>query len=155
MPAQQFHPGAFALQVMIDLSNEIERELARLLGLHLTDYRALSALSTLSIAGPVTVGGLADQIGASRATTTAVVNRLERSGYVERERTEQDRRLVHVRLTTAATRRVMELMTPLMVEVSDHLWSLPPGDQQRVTDFLGVVHRVLRERVAALSAIRS
>ena len=41
---------------MITLSNEIERELVRLLGLNLTDYRALTMLAS---AGPTTVSALA------------------------------------------------------------------------------------------------
>lgn len=149
---QQFHPGAFALQLTIDLSNEVERELTRLLGLHLTDFRALSALSRLSPQGPVTVGRLADQLGASPATTTAIVNRLEQGGYVERERTERDRRLVHVRVTTAGSRRVMAAMAPLMVAVSDHLWALPREDQRAVLDFLGVVHDHLQAHIETMSA---
>ena len=155
MTTQQFHPGAFALQATIDLSNEVERELTRLLGLHLTDFRALSALSRLSTAGPVTVGQLADQLGASPATTTAIVNRLERSGYVERERTRRDRRLVHVRVTTPGSRRVMEAMAPLMAAVSDHLWALPRDDQRTVLDFLGVVRERMQAHIETMSEMQA
>ena len=36
-----YHPATFALQAVIAQSNVLERELARLLGLNATDYRAL------------------------------------------------------------------------------------------------------------------
>ena len=40
-----YHPAAHALQALISLSNEIERELAAALGLNLTDYRALAIVA--------------------------------------------------------------------------------------------------------------
>ena len=36
-----YHPATFAFQAVIAQSNVLERELARLLGLNATDYRAL------------------------------------------------------------------------------------------------------------------
>ena len=149
MARTPFHPAAVGLQGLITLSNEIERELARALGLNLTDYRALS---TLSSAGPVTVGVLAERLGASAATTTAIVNRLETGGHVERRRVEGDRRLVEVAVTAPGYRRIMELMGPLMTATNEHLWSLPPGEQRAVADFFDVAHRHLREHLATLSS---
>lgn len=149
MTAPKYHPTAFTLQGIIDLSNELERELARLLGLNLTDYRALSMLAG---SGPVNVGGLADQLGASAATTTAIVNRLEHGGYVERERAEGDRRLVRVRVTDAGSRRVMKLMVPLIAATSDHLWSLSADAQAAVGDFFEIVRGQMREHLAVMAA---
>ena len=63
-----------ALQGLFSLANETEREVARKLGLNLTDYRALS---TLAQSGPVTVGKLAEDLGATPATATAIVSRME------------------------------------------------------------------------------
>ena len=72
MTPSQPHPAALALQGLFTLANETEREVARRLGLNLTDYRALSALAQ---SGPVTVGRLAEDLGATPATTTAIVSR--------------------------------------------------------------------------------
>ena len=45
MTASQYHPATLALQGLFALANETEREIARVMGLNLTDYRALSALA--------------------------------------------------------------------------------------------------------------
>lgn len=153
MTPSQLHPATYALQGLIVLSNEIERELARVLGLNLTDYRALSALTVLGASGPVTVGRLAEQVGATPATATVIVRRLEARGYVHRERADGDRRQVHVRVAPAGYQRIMELMGPLMVETNDHLWSLPADEQQVVADFLTVAQGHLRHQVDTLSTM--
>lgn len=147
------HPAALALQGLIGLSNEIERELARVLGLNPTDYRALAALAALAASGPVTVGRLAGQLGVTPATATVIVNRLERHGYALRERADGDRRQVHVRVAPAGYQRIMALMGPLMAETNDHLWALPADDQRVVADFLEAAQGQLRRQVDALSTM--
>ncbi len=153
MTGMPFHPVAYALQGLITLSNEIERELARVLGVNLTDYRALSTLAALSGSEPVTVGKLAGQLGATSATTTAIVNRLESRGYVQRERGDDDRRHVRVRVTPAAYQRIMHLMEPLTTGTNEYVWSLPPHEQRVVEDFFGVAQRHMRDQLATLSSL--
>ncbi|XTR51659.1 hypothetical protein ACOM2C_16595 [Pseudarthrobacter sp. So.54] len=71
MTASQHHPATLALQSLFTLANETEWEIARGMGLNLTDFRALSVLG---LSGPVTVGKLAEELGATPATTTAIVS---------------------------------------------------------------------------------
>lgn len=143
------HPAADAMQGMIALSNEIERELARALGLNPTDYRALS---TLAQSGPVTVGVLAERLGATAATTTAIVNRLETHGYVQRERLEGDRRHVQVTVSAQGFQQIMDLMAPLTAATNEHLWSLPPDRQRAIEEFFDVARQQLRDHLRALSS---
>ena len=152
MAVGPFHQAAFALQELITLANEIERELARLLGLNLTDYRALSALAA---AGPVTIGTLAERLGTTPATTTAIVNRLETGGHVQRERNAEDRRQVGVRATTSGLGRIMGLMAPLMIATNDYIQSLPADEQRVVADFLAAALGQMRDQLAAMSALES
>ena len=130
MTASSYHPAALALQGLFTLANETEREIARSLGLNLTDYRALSALAQ---SGPVTVGKLAEDLGATPATTTAIVSRMEARGYMERHRNTEDRRQVQVSVTPAASHEIMNLMRPLMTATNEHLQALPaaPPDRRR------------------------
>lgn len=148
MTRTPYHPGVLALQGLIALSNEIERELTRRLGLNLTDYRALSALSS---SGPVTVGTLADHLGATPATTTAIVNRLESGGHVRRQRVDGDRRQVRVSVTPHAFQRIMDLMSPLMDATNAYIWSLPPEHRRVVEDFLDSAQQQMRTHLHALS----
>ena len=101
MTAAQQHPATLALQSLFTLANETEREIARVMGLNLTDYRALSALAQ---SGSVTVGKLAEDLGATPATTTAIVSRMEARGYVERHRNTEDRRQVCLLYTSPSPR---------------------------------------------------
>ncbi|MCU1434565.1 MAG: MarR family transcriptional regulator [Pseudarthrobacter sp.] len=142
------HPAAFTLQAMYTLANEIEREVARRLGLNLTDYRALSALAQ---SAPVTVGTLAAELGATAATTTAIISRLEAQGYAARNRGDGDRRQVHVSITPAATAQIADLTRPLMTATNSYLTALPPAHQAVVGDFLEAMLLQMQAHLHTLS----
>ncbi|TQS92719.1 MarR family transcriptional regulator [Arthrobacter sp. TS-15] len=142
------HPVSLTLQGLFGLANETEREVARTLGLNLTDYRALTVLAD---SGPVTVGALAADLGATAATTTALVSRLEMHGYVERMRSTEDRRQVHVNVTEVASSKVKDLMLPLLSAASRQLDALPQDRQEVVTDFLDAVLNLMQDHLQAIS----
>jgi DNA-binding MarR family transcriptional regulator len=72
-------------------------------GLNRTDVRALVAIMDAARAGrPMTAGALGAAVELSSASVTALVDRLERVGHVERVRDEQDRRRVVLSLTPSA-----------------------------------------------------
>ncbi|MFE9443368.1 MarR family winged helix-turn-helix transcriptional regulator [Streptomyces sp. NPDC006602] len=64
------------------------------LGLHATDLQCLNLLTLEG--GPVTTGRVADLTGLTTGSATRLVDRLERAGYVVRERDAADRRRVLV-----------------------------------------------------------
>ncbi len=142
-------PASVTLQALFGLANETEREVARALGLNLTDYRALTVLSE---SGPVTVGALAVKLSATAATTTAIVGRLEMHGFVERSRSTEDRRQVRVNVTEAASGKVKELMQPLVATAAAQLDALEPAQQLVITDFLGSVVSLMEDHLRSLSA---
>jgi len=148
MTASQQHPATLALQGLFTLANETEREIARAMGLNLTDYRALS---TLAQSGPVTVGKLAEDLGATPATATAIVSRMEARGYMTRHRNTEDRRQVQVSVTQEASRGIMNLMRPLMAAANEHLESLPAAHQTVIADFLDVAQHLMRDHLHTLS----
>jgi DNA-binding MarR family transcriptional regulator len=79
---------------------------ARLVGLHSTD---LECLDLLFLSGPAPAGRLAAHTGLTTGATTAVIDRLERSGYVRRTRDSHDRRLVMVEALPAGLKRIEPL----------------------------------------------
>lgn len=143
-----YHPAAQSLQGLLTVSMEIELRLSQRLGLNLTDYRAVS---TLSQAPPVTVGQLADALGTTPATTTAIVNRLEKGGFVARHRDDSDRRHVRVSVTAEGYQRIMALMRPLLTATNDHLWSLDADRQAAIADFLDVTRGQMHDHLLELS----
>ncbi|MBB1484386.1 MarR family transcriptional regulator [Tessaracoccus sp. MC1865] len=153
--AQAYHPDAYAMQAIIALSNGLERELARLLGLNATDYRALSTLQQLPRDKAVTLGDLGGALGTSAATTSALVDRLERAGYVVRRRGEVDRRQVTLETTPLGWTRIMALMRPLMDATDDHLKALNADEVRAVSAFLRFMNTCLAERLESLATLES
>ena len=89
----------------------------RRLGLGPADLRCLDWLAD----GPKTAGELARATALTPAATTALVDRLARKGYVERYRSDEDRRQVLVRMTTEGAKRTMKLYGPLVDEGQQQL----------------------------------
>lgn len=90
----------------------------------------LSVLSVLAFAGPRTASELADIEMVSRPAITRILQGLESSGHIRRERSEDDRRawIVHV---TASGRNVIEVARRRRVQrIADELESLSPEDLQ-------------------------
>ena len=66
--------------------------------------------------GPRTIGQLAQETALSSAAATALVDRLERKGFVRRVRDTVDRRKILVELTDAAQDQTRLLYGPLVVD---------------------------------------
>jgi DNA-binding MarR family transcriptional regulator len=81
----------------------VGQRFAGLHGLGRTDVRALVAIMDATRAGrPMSAGALGEAVELSSASVTALVDRLERVGHVERVRDEHDRRRVVLRMTPSA-----------------------------------------------------
>ena len=87
---------------------------ARLVGLNSTD---LECLDLLLLAGPTTAGKLAEHTGLTSGATTAVIDRLERAGFVTRRRDQQDRRRVLVEIVDSGIERIAPYYAPLAARV--------------------------------------
>jgi len=84
----------------------------RALALGPADLRCLDWLAD----GPKTAGVLAGATGLRPAATTALIDRLEAKGLVERVRDETDRRRVLVRMTDEGMRSTYAMYAPLVEE---------------------------------------
>lgn len=71
--------------------------------------RPISMLISLGIEGPATVSELAQRLDMTRAHASLVVGELARSGLVDREHDERDRRLIIVSLSEVAKPAVAEM----------------------------------------------
>jgi DNA-binding MarR family transcriptional regulator len=59
----------------------------------------LSVVKLLEQLGDVSLSELSDKIRAQNSTVTGIVDRMEREALVERKRSTEDRRVVHIQLT--------------------------------------------------------
>ena len=85
------------------------------------------------------MSGIADYVGVPLNTATGIANRLERRGLVERWRSEQDKRVVSVRITEQGRRQVADVME-IVGELVGVLFGDLTDEEQRV--FLKVVGRI-------------
>jgi DNA-binding MarR family transcriptional regulator len=111
----------------------ISQAVSERFGLNSSD---LECLDLALLSGGATAGEFAKVTGLTTGAITGVIDRLERAGYVRRERDPTDRRKVVVRARPARTRRIAPLYDSLQREMTA-LWS-QYDDQQLalILDFL-------------------
>ncbi|MEO0981423.1 MAG: MarR family winged helix-turn-helix transcriptional regulator [Pseudomonadota bacterium] len=88
------------------------KKLAREAGLSSPQLIVLQAIDEL---GEVTTRSVSQSVSLSQPTVTAILDRLEGRGLIERYRSETDRRVVHSRLT-ASGRNQLRAAPPLLQE---------------------------------------
>jgi DNA-binding MarR family transcriptional regulator len=114
--------------------------LARVLGLIESDVLAIQHLAR---EGALTSGQLGGLLRLTSGGTTALVQRLERLGYLERVPHPSDRRSTLLQLTATAGQEVGAVYAPLVGDLDAAVNALPRRDAAVVRAFL--------ERVAAAS----
>ena len=104
------------------------------LGISLTDLRCLDLVQA---SGGMTAGELATACGLTTGAVTAVLDRLERAGFVARVRDDSDRRKVNVEVTPRHYEAAGEIWRPLMEDWQRTLAAKFTAAELRVvTDFL-------------------
>src|ERR1043166_2155823 len=78
----------------------------------------LECLDFLNIEGRVTAGRLAELTGLTTGAITGLVDRMEKAGFVRRERDEEDRRKVYIAIVPEALGKVGRYYEPLQKAVT-------------------------------------
>ena len=120
---------------------------ARKLDLHATDEHVLRLLGERAM----TAGALTGYTGLTGAAMTAVVDRLEASGYVTRERDSDDRRRITIRAVPAKLRKLNQLYTGQGAAMSSLLSKYKEAEFAAIIDYLTQTIRILTEQTAKLS----
>lgn len=120
--------------------NLVGAEFAARNDLHATDLRAITELLDAERAGvAATPTWLASQLQLSTASVTALIDRLERAGHVQRFRGEADRRRVRLTLTASAKQLGEAFFGPLIGQVIDILNGFSRTERDAITRFLAAV----------------
>ena len=106
----------------------------------------LSVLEALLHLGPMSQGELGRKLLRSNPNMTAVIDNLERDGYVRRDRSVEDRRVVKVSLTPEGEALIRRAFPGHVARVSEALSVLTPEEQ----DALAVLCKKLGYGIAAL-----
>ncbi|MGH2682899.1 MAG: MarR family transcriptional regulator [Actinomycetota bacterium] len=92
-------------------NDAVDQAAAERLGINRTDIAVLDILDQAG--GKTTAGALAEASHLTTGAITAVVDRLQKKGYVRRARDKEDRRRVLVELTEKVRKKTMELYGPI------------------------------------------
>jgi len=117
----------------------------RPLGLTFARYEVLRLLS-FSSAGAMPMTRLGSLLQVHPTSVTSAVDRLERQGYVERVRREEDKRVVLASITAAGREVVEEATQGLNDDVFEQP-GLSASQLSDLTDLLGVLRAVAGDRV--------
>ncbi|MGA2039657.1 MAG: MarR family transcriptional regulator [Bryobacteraceae bacterium] len=118
------------------------QQVADRMGFHLTDMQCMNLLDLL---GPVTPGKLAECTGLTTGGVTVMLDRLEKAGFVRRERNPADRRSVLVRVNPAKLRKVNALYAGINKGLAAFLAETPEAEIESVLKFLSRISSVRRE----------
>ena len=125
-----------------------QQAIADKLGINLTDFKVLGLLHRR---GEMTPKVLVETTGMSPAAMTTVIDRLERAGYVERERRGPDRRSFTVHPTKGSESKVERLYKSLLVASQSLLPDYTARQTALIADFFTKSIEILRIATANLS----
>ncbi|MEV7728711.1 MarR family transcriptional regulator [Streptomyces sp. NPDC087917] len=142
-----------AVQEYQSAVDDYDRETARLLGVNETDLRCLEILLATEEIVP---GALGEQLGLTTGSVTAMLDRLEKLGYLTRGPHPTDRRRTLVRVTPEAAERVYALIAPFIEDSTRQVGQRYSAEQlELVADFLTFSQGIQQQHVQRLRAMPS
>jgi DNA-binding MarR family transcriptional regulator len=96
----------------------------------------LDCLDVIARTGPLSPSTLARRTGLHPATMTGILDRLERGGWVGRERDPSDRRVVVVRVLPARIGELLGLFGPMNASIDEICAGYGDTELELVADFL-------------------
>ncbi len=131
-----------AIRRIIRRTSEHSRTVGRQSGVTIPQMLCLKALAERSEEERITVAMVANDVQLSTPTVSRILDRLEKAGYLLRERSTSDRRKVFVTLTPQGMDRIDSLPQPLHQQFLGRLDKLDPVER------LGLLHAI--ERIVEL-----
>ncbi|RKO22121.1 MarR family transcriptional regulator [Pseudarthrobacter phenanthrenivorans] len=137
-------PGPGAPHPLVRLLQEFTLEANRYVDtaggrkdMHRTDLNALAVIMTHTAKGNVvTPGLLRKELHLSSPATTALIDRLDQSGHVVRERHSSDRRQVQLKMTPKAYQDGGAIFAPLSRHMGSAMADFSPEELETVTRFM-------------------
>lgn len=134
---------SWALRAVMRAHDDVDRTLARRLGLRALDYAAID--QAMSSPDPLRPTDISEHLGISTGSTTELLDRLEAAGHLRRSPHPTDRRRVLVHVRPAAVQQILDALHPLFTALDD-LADRFTGDEQRVIErYLRQAETLLRD----------
>ncbi|WP_166395093.1 MarR family winged helix-turn-helix transcriptional regulator [Rubrobacter marinus] len=122
--------------------------LARRLGFGFTEAVALQHLALAGAEG-LSARGLGERLSVTSGAVTALADRLERAGHLERRPNREDRRSLVLMLTPSGRREAARHVAPLTEELDEAAAKLAPEERALVGRFLDAVVEITERRSRA------
>ncbi len=142
--------AAMAARLHQNAYDRFEEQASEYFGVNRTAMRCMDVLERV---GQLTAGEIAVETGLTSGAVTALLDRLERAGYVRRFRDTADRRRVLVELTEQARNGAAEIYGPLVESVTE-LGSYTDDELRLITDFLERGSEQLIKHAARIADLR-
>jgi len=133
-----------AVRVEQVVNDAVDEEVSQFLGINRTDGRCIDIVERL---GRVTAGTLAAESGLTTGAVTALVDRLEAAGYLQRVRDTGDRRRVFIELTPLMKELTKKLFYNMEGMYRAVLERMTPEDAAIIAFFLEAGTYINRQRV--------
>lgn len=104
------------------------------------------ALFILDRDGELTIGELSNRLYLAYSTTTDLVDRLERSGFVIRQRDSEDRRVVRVRLQPDGSQLIEEVIDVRRGYLNTVLETVGEDEKRQILGVLELLNAKMMER---------
>ena len=137
------------LRLQSGLALVLHQAVAERFGLHPTDLKCLDIAAREP---DLTAGRLAELTGMSTSAVTALLDRLERRGFIERRRDPADRRRVYVRSTGQHEQTLTEIFAPLGATTAGILDGYDEAQLRLIHDLLDRLTDASREFISRLAA---
>ncbi len=140
--------GEVLTRDVTDAATRLHEAVAGRLGIGPTDLACLNLVRRGTEA--LTAGKLAELMGVTTGAITGVLDRLERAGFLVREKALEDRRQVLVRLAPGREREIDELLAPLSRAFARIGVGRRDEELDVVAEFLSGAVRAVRDEAARL-----
>ena len=118
-----------SIRRIIRRTSQHSRSVSRQSGVTVPQMLCLKAIAAFQLDGPITVAMVAESVQLSPPTVSRILDRLEKNGFITRQRATTDRRKVCVSLTDAGWQRIDSLPQPLHEQFLQRLDSLDPVER--------------------------
>ena len=146
-PADQKHEVDGIVETIIYLyteSRRLTKQRARELGLTGPQLTVIKLLETF---GDLSLSSLSERIRAQNSTVTGIIDRMEREGWVVRERSTTDRRVVFIKLTDKGRELARSTQVEPMEIFRNVLMTLGKDDTRDLLRILSKLQRKVRQWV--------
>jgi DNA-binding MarR family transcriptional regulator len=126
-----------------------QQNVAASLGLYNNEYLSVDILHEK---GPITAGELSKLTGLATGSVTALIDRLEKNGFVRRQKDPNDRRKVIIVPLYENKEEVFNTYLPLHTAMVKLASTYTEGELELITQFLGKASDVLEEQIHRLSS---